>query len=163
MQIYFNQEISTSYAILNSDMQCNKFSKIQDTRWCPYMAKTCSEEEGWLDNKLHLRQNCMRNKWYGTPHSSVAQMHADLCHSASCQGLQSAYASLNTSKYRFKIFCRQCALWYTHHSTSRSLKLLESSPFFAYVTLFCPLKHTRIPDHSLSHSFPPKEFSSPIS
>jgi hypothetical protein len=57
--IYFNLEISYSHAICNFDVQCDDFSKIDNTWWWPSVAKTCSEEEGWLDNKLHLRRKYM--------------------------------------------------------------------------------------------------------
>jgi hypothetical protein len=39
--IYFNQEIS------RFDIQCNNFSKLEDTWWWPYTAEPCNVEEGW--------------------------------------------------------------------------------------------------------------------
>jgi hypothetical protein len=53
--IYLNKEKSRSDAIWNSDIQCNNFSKIEDTWWWPYTAEACNVEEGWLYNKLYLR------------------------------------------------------------------------------------------------------------
>jgi hypothetical protein len=43
--------------------ECNNFSKIEETWWWSYTAETCSEEEEWLDNKLHLRRKYMWSKW----------------------------------------------------------------------------------------------------
>jgi hypothetical protein len=51
------------HAIRKFDAQCTNISKIEDTWWWPYTAETCSVEEGWLDNKLHLRRKYMWNKW----------------------------------------------------------------------------------------------------
>jgi hypothetical protein len=50
--------------IHNFDIQCNNFSMIDNTWWWPYAAITCSEEEGWLDDKLDLRRKCMCKKSY---------------------------------------------------------------------------------------------------
>jgi hypothetical protein len=44
-----------SHGIHNFDVQCNNFSKIDNIWWWPYTDEMCSEEEEWLDNKLHLR------------------------------------------------------------------------------------------------------------
>jgi hypothetical protein len=53
--IYFNQSISRSHVIGHFDIECNNFSKIEDTWLWQYTAETCSEEEEWLDNELRLR------------------------------------------------------------------------------------------------------------
>jgi hypothetical protein len=45
-------------------IQYNNFSKTENTWWWSYTAETCSEEEGLLENKLHLRRKYMWNKWY---------------------------------------------------------------------------------------------------
>jgi hypothetical protein len=60
--ILFLWEISRSHAISNFYIQCNNFSKIDNTWWWLYAVETCSEQEGWLDNKLHLRRKYMCTK-----------------------------------------------------------------------------------------------------
>jgi hypothetical protein len=64
---FFILEISRSHAIYNFDMHCNNFSKIDNTWWWPYAAETCSEEEGWLDNKLHLSRKYLYTKKVYSP------------------------------------------------------------------------------------------------
>jgi hypothetical protein len=36
----------------NFDVQRNNFSMINNTWWWPYVAETCSEEEGWIENTV---------------------------------------------------------------------------------------------------------------
>jgi hypothetical protein len=48
--INFNKEISRSHAIRNFDIQCDNFSKIEDTRCWPYIAEPCNVEDGLLYN-----------------------------------------------------------------------------------------------------------------
>jgi hypothetical protein len=76
--------------IRNFDIQCNKYSKIEDTWWWPYTAETYSEEEGWLDNEMHIRWKYMWNKWYidakGYLNSILGPQSCDICCILLCRG-----------------------------------------------------------------------------
>jgi hypothetical protein len=58
-----HMKISTNnIGVCNLGIEYSNFSKIGHTwRW-QYAAETCSEEEGWEDNKFHLRQEYICTK-----------------------------------------------------------------------------------------------------